>query len=86
MESVQSEAFRVVQQRLFDRLDHVPVQLRANRVGGAFGYVCTALASYEVAGAPEGTDEAMLNTDLVDACVGLLPGHSTLGASTPLRP
>ncbi len=83
MESVQSEAFRTVQQLLLERLDHVPAELRANRVGGAFGYVCTALAAYEVSGGPEGVDDDTLNAELVDACVGLLAGPSSLAADTP---
>ncbi len=58
------------------RLDHVPAELRTNRVGGAFGYVCTALAAYEVTGAG-GCRRRHLAPGLVDACVGLLSGPST---------
>lgn len=77
MESVQSEAFRAVQRRLLARLDHLPESLRTNRLGAALGFVCAALAAYEVGGPPEGVDADALNTDLVDACVGLLTAPST---------
>lgn len=77
MDSVQSEAFRAVQRRLLARLDHVVEPLRANRLGAALGFVCAALAAFEVAGPPDGVDTATLNTDLVDACVGLLAAPST---------
>ena len=45
MESVQSEAFRRVEQLPWDRLEQVPAEFRANRGGGAVGYVCTVLAA-----------------------------------------
>ncbi len=83
MDSVESEAFRAVQRRLLARLDHVPEPLRRNRLGAALGFVCAALAAYEVGGPPEGVGTDALNTDLVDACVGLLTAPSTSRPSTP---
>jgi AcrR family transcriptional regulator len=82
-DSVESDAFRAVQRRLLARLDHVPEPLRRNRLGAALGFVCAALAAFEVGGPPEGVDTDALNTDLVDACVGLLTAPSTARASTP---
>lgn len=80
MDSVESDAFRAVQRRLLDRLEHVPEPLRAPRLGAALGFVGAALAAYEVHGAPDGVSADQLNTDLVDSCVGLLSAPSTLGA------
>ncbi|MCB0964655.1 MAG: TetR/AcrR family transcriptional regulator [Acidimicrobiales bacterium] len=77
MDSVQSEAFRAVQRRLLARMDHVPEPLRPLRLGAALGFVCAALAAYEVAGPPDGVSADELNADLVDACVGLLTVPST---------
>lgn len=80
LESVESEAFRAVQRRLLARLDGVPESLRHHRLVAALGYVCSALAAYEVLGPPEGVDTDVLNTDLVDTCVGLLTAPSSPAA------
>lgn len=78
MDSVESEAFRAVTRRLVTRLDDVPAALRPHRLVSALGYVCAALAAFEVLGAPEGLETDVWNTDLVDTCVGLLTAPSTL--------
>lgn len=80
MASVESEAFRAVYRRLLARLDHVPEPLRALRLDAALGYVCAALAAFEVTGPPAGVGTDALNTDLVDACVGLLTAPSSTNA------
>lgn len=78
MESNGTDAFRAVQRRLLARLDHVPQPLRAHRLAAALGYVCAALAAYEVMGVPGGVHTEDLNTELVDTCLGLLVAPSTI--------
>lgn len=78
LELVESEAFRATQRRLHSRLADVPEPLRAHRLSSALGCVCTALAAYEVTGAPGGLSASAFNTDLVDTCVGLLGAASTI--------
>jgi AcrR family transcriptional regulator len=87
MASAQSDAFRAVQRRLLSRLDHVPEPLRAHRLGAALGFVCAALAAFEVAGAPGGVRTQDLNTELVDTCLGLLTAPSTIPVNprTPVK-
>ena len=82
MASVESEAFRATQRRLLDRLEHLPEPLRTTRLGAALGFVCAALAAFEVGALPEGVDAAALNVDLVDACVGLLATPSSAHPAT----
>lgn len=82
LESAQSDAFRAVQRRILARLDHVPGPVRRHRLAAALGYVCTALAAYEVMGPPAGMTTTDLNTELVDTCVGLLAAPSTIDAAS----
>ena len=86
MESAEGDAFRSVQRRLLARLGDVPEPLRAHRLAAALGYVCCALAAYEVAGVPAGVRTSDLNVELVDTCLGLLTAQSTVTQPTVPQP
>lgn len=65
------QALRVAQDRLVDRLDHLPEPVRRLRVLSIFGYAAVVLAAHEV-GLTTDLDIDDLTGEIVDACCALV--------------
>lgn len=72
LDAVEDRTLLVAQQRLIDRLDHLPAAVRALRVHSMFGYAAVVLAAYEVGVVPGEVTEEALTSEIVDACRGLV--------------
>jgi AcrR family transcriptional regulator len=72
LDAVEDRTLHVAQQRLIDRLDHLPAAVRALRVHSMFGYAAVVLAAYEVGVVPGGVTGEALTSEIVDACCGLV--------------
>lgn len=79
LDAVEDRTLDLAQQRLIDRLDHLPAAVRALRVHSMFGYAAVVLAAYEVGIVPGDLTEDALTSEIVDACYGLvgLPTRTT---------